>query len=87
MNNSNHIVIIGGGIAGLGDRLIGTNDDRRKTFISDHMEVVYDLDTEAKAKAAELGMTMVRAKTAGTHPRFVTMIRAMVTQLATNYHK
>lgn len=56
-------------------------------FISDHMEVVYDLDTEAKAKAAELGMTMVRAKTVGTHPRFVTMIREIVTQFATNYHK
>ncbi len=47
-------------------------------FISDHMEVVYDLDTEAKAKAAELGITMVRAQTVGTHPRFVQMIREMI---------
>ncbi len=50
-------------------------------FISDHMEVVYDLDTEAKAKAAELGMEMVRAQTVGTHPRFVTMIREMVEKI------
>jgi ferrochelatase len=40
-------------------------------FTSDHMEVVYDLDTQAAAAAAELGMTMVRAGTVGTHPLFV----------------
>ncbi len=49
-------------------------------FISDHMEVMYDLDTEAREKAAELGMTMVRAKTVGTHPKFVKMIRDSVAQ-------
>lgn len=47
-------------------------------FISDHMEVVYDLDTVAKQKAAELGLTLVRAKTVGTHPAFVAMIRELV---------
>ncbi len=40
-------------------------------FISDHMEVVYDLDTQAAAAAADLGMTMIRAATVGTHPQFV----------------
>ena len=40
-------------------------------FLSDHMEVVYDLDLEAKARALELGLNMVRAATVGTHPRFV----------------
>lgn len=40
-------------------------------FISDHMEVVYDLDTEAAATAADLGLPMRRAATAGTHPAFV----------------
>ena len=40
-------------------------------FTSDHMEVVYDLDTQAAAAAAELGITMVRAGTVGTHPLFV----------------
>ncbi|WP_375432833.1 ferrochelatase [uncultured Friedmanniella sp.] len=40
-------------------------------FISDHMEVIYDLDTEAAETAAELGLTFARAATAGTHPAFV----------------
>jgi len=40
-------------------------------FVSDHMEVAYDLDTEAMATAAELGMTAVRAGTVGTRPAFV----------------
>lgn len=47
-------------------------------FVSDHMEVVYDLDTEAAATAAELGMTMVRAATAGTHPAFVAALADIV---------
>ncbi|MCU0877467.1 MAG: ferrochelatase [Pirellulaceae bacterium] len=47
-------------------------------FISDHMEVLYDLDTEAQGKAQELGVNLVRAGTAGTHPRFVRMIRELV---------
>ena len=40
-------------------------------FISDHMEVVFDLDTQAAEAAATLGTTMVRAGTVGTHPLFV----------------
>ncbi|SDB84060.1 ferrochelatase [Raineyella antarctica] len=40
-------------------------------FVSDHMEVVYDLDVEAAATAAELGITVRRTPTAGTHPAFV----------------
>ena len=42
-------------------------------FISDHMEVIYDLDDEAKETCSELGMHMARAATAGTHPDFVKM--------------
>ena len=38
-------------------------------FISDHMEVIYDLDTEAMATAAELGLPCERAATAGVHRR------------------
>jgi len=49
-------------------------------FISDHMEVLYDLDTEAAAVAAELGLNLVRAGTAGTHPRFVEMIRELIVE-------
>lgn len=47
-------------------------------FISDHMEVVYDLDVETRACCDELGVRMVRAQTAGTHPRFVDMIVELV---------
>ena len=47
-------------------------------FCSDHMEVLYDLDTEAAALCQELGMRMARASTAGSHPLFVEMIRKQV---------
>ncbi|MGW2220930.1 ferrochelatase [Nonomuraea sp. NPDC001684] len=47
-------------------------------FVSDHMEVVYDLDTEARQVAAELGLPMERAATAGTHPAFVRMVRELM---------
>lgn len=47
-------------------------------FISDHMEVMYDLDDEAKQLCDELGIQMQRAATVGTDPRFVTMIRQLV---------
>ncbi len=47
-------------------------------FLSDHMEVVYDLDTEAAAIAQQLGMTMRRAAAPGTHPAIVAMIRELV---------
>lgn len=49
-------------------------------FISDHMEVVYDLDTQAKALCEELGINMVRAQTVGTHPRFIRMIRELIVE-------
>jgi ferrochelatase len=47
-------------------------------FISDHMEVLYDLDTEARDLAAGLGLNMVRAATVGAHPEFVRMIRGLI---------
>ena len=47
-------------------------------FVSDHMEIIYDLDTEARALCQELGLNMVRAATAGTHPAFVEMIRELI---------
>lgn len=47
-------------------------------FVSDHMEIVYDLDTEARDLAEQLGLNMVRARTAGTHPVFVSMIRELI---------
>ena len=47
-------------------------------FVSDHMEVAYDLDTEAKAHGQQIGLRVVRAPTAGTHPAFVSMIRELI---------
>ena len=43
-------------------------------FVSDHVEVVWDLDNEAREKAAELGMAFARAATVGPHPRFSRMV-------------
>ena len=40
-------------------------------FVSDHMEVVYDLDTEARATADRVGVGLVRVPTVGTDPIFV----------------
>jgi len=47
-------------------------------FISDHIEVLWDLDEEARATAARLGLAYVRAATPGADPRFVDMIRQLV---------
>lgn len=49
-------------------------------FVSDHLEVVWDLDNEAAEKAAECGMGFVRAATAGTDPRFAEMIVELVSE-------
>ncbi len=47
-------------------------------FVSDHLEVVWDLDTEAAGTAKRLGLDFVRAATPGTDPRFVAMVRELV---------
>ena len=47
-------------------------------FISDHMEVLYDLDVEARRLCDTLGLPMTRAKTVGVHPKFVAMIRELI---------
>ena len=49
-------------------------------FISDHMEVLYDLDTEAADLCRELGIEMVRARTVGTDPAFVAMVRDLIAE-------
>jgi ferrochelatase len=51
-------------------------------FVSDHMEVVYDLDTEGLATAERLGLPVRRAATAGTDPRFVAMVRDLLLERA-----
>ena len=48
------------------------------SFISDHMEVLYDLDIEARQLCESLALPMVRAKTVGVHPKFIAMIRDLV---------
>jgi ferrochelatase len=47
-------------------------------FVCDHVEVLYDLDVEARATAAEVGVEMVRALTANDHPTFVRMLAEVV---------
>ncbi|GHB71207.1 putative ferrochelatase [Streptomyces cirratus] len=51
-------------------------------FVSDHMEVLYDLDTEATAKAAELGLPIARSATVGADPRFAAAVRDLVLERA-----
>jgi len=51
-------------------------------FVSDHMEVVYDLDTEALATAEKLGLPATRAATAGLDPRFVATVRDLLLERA-----
>jgi ferrochelatase len=47
-------------------------------FISDHLEVLFDLDVEAQNRARELGMNMIRVATVGTDPVFIAMIRELI---------
>lgn len=47
-------------------------------FLSDHMEVIWDLDTQAAQTAAEVGIRLIRTPTVGTHPRFVDDLAARI---------
>lgn len=47
-------------------------------FLSDHMEVLFDLDEEARLVCESLGMPMARAATVGNHPEFIAMIRELI---------
>jgi ferrochelatase len=49
-------------------------------FISDHLEVLFDLDEEAKERATELGLAFTRLPTVGTDPEFVSMIRELIVE-------
>lgn len=51
-------------------------------FVSDHMEVIYDLDTQAAETAQEIDLPMARAATVGTDPRFVAALRRLVLERA-----
>ena len=52
-------------------------------FLSDHLEILYDLDVEAREVAEKLGVHMVRATSVGTHPRFVSMLRELIQERTT----
>jgi ferrochelatase len=49
-------------------------------FISDHLEVAWDLDNEAAETAAGLGLDFARAATPGIHPSFVAMVGELVAE-------
>ena len=51
-------------------------------FVSDHMEVVFDLDTQAREQAEKLGLPVSRARTVGADPRFAAAIRDLVLERA-----
>jgi ferrochelatase len=52
-------------------------------FLSDHVEVLYDLDEEARRASDRLSLVMVRSATVGTHPRFVGMLRDLILERMT----
>ena len=54
-------------------------------FISDHMEVMFDLDVEAAELCKRLSIPMVRARTVGTHPAFVDAIRQLIAERVENW--
>lgn len=49
-------------------------------FLSDHIEVLFDLDMQAREVAEQVGVNMVRAATVGVHPRFMQMIRELIVE-------
>jgi ferrochelatase len=68
---SDHLVAIHGeGASGVVVSPIG--------FVSDHLEVRYDLDVEARETADRIGLPFARAASAGTHPAFVAAIREAI---------
>ncbi len=70
----------------VGDYLVDLHRDRQVRdvvivpigFLSEHMEVIYDLDVELRGLCEELGINMVRSGLVANHPRFITMIRELV---------
>ncbi|MCF2526381.1 ferrochelatase [Yinghuangia soli] len=73
----------------VGDHLVQLHEDGVPAavlvpigFLSDHMEVVYDLDVEAKAAADRVGLPIARAATTGSDPRFAAAVRELVLERA-----
>jgi ferrochelatase len=57
------------------------------SFVSDHMEVLYDLDIEAKQLCDFLSLPVARAKTVGVHPKFIAMIRELILERTSGAEK
>jgi ferrochelatase len=53
-------------------------------FLSDHLEILYDLDCEARKVCETLGLNMVRAATPGTHPQFLAMLCKLIQERLTD---
>ncbi len=64
----------------LHDRGVGAAVVSPVGFVSDHLEVVWDLDNEAAEHAGKLGMGFARAASAGSDPRFVEMVVELVAE-------
>jgi ferrochelatase len=47
-------------------------------FLSDHIEVLFDLDEEAKQRCQDHGIVMERSATVGTHERFISMLGELI---------
>lgn len=56
-------------------------------FLSDHMEVLFDLDEEAQQKCDEVGLNMIRVETVGTHPVFIGMLRELIEERLDDSHE
>lgn len=56
-------------------------------FISDHMEVMFDLDVEAQETAESLNMNLLRVPSVGTHPQFISMIRELIQERLHGHEK
>jgi len=56
------------------------------SFISDHMEVLHDLDIEARQLCESLSLPMARAKTVGVHGKFIGMIRDLILERTGGAH-
>lgn len=56
-------------------------------FLSDHQEVVFDLDMQARETATNLGISFARSETVGTHPKFIEMIRELILERIGNHER
>ena len=54
-------------------------------FLADHVEVLYDLDVEARATADEIGLTLARAEAVNDHPRFIDALADVVSEAVSRY--